>query len=235
MSQQPLGLFIQPACLQHRYIRHSNASHIFERPERLRAVLLGVAAAIARVEELDTALGLGNSGIPSQPSHPSLASGLSENSDLSSLLSSLSIGASSSQFIQPQHLDIVPPPPAPRTPGQILQHHPALQLAHSPPPDEGIYEARTTASSTYLRDLLRWATEAVEKIKETGCEIPSGLGLNQGDLYLGPGSVLAIEGAVRREKKGGAHGRFRQCVRRSTRCAMRYRPRWMRAYRPRLR
>jgi histone deacetylase HOS3 len=52
-------------------------------------------------------------------------------------------------------------------------------------------------SSAYLRDLFKWASEAVETIKATGCEIPSGLGLNQGDLYLGPGSILAIEGAVR--------------------------------------
>lgn len=51
-------------------------------------------------------------------------------------------------------------------------------------------------SSPYLKDLVKWCKEAPEKIKETGCEIPSGLGLNQGDLYLGPGSILAIEGAV---------------------------------------
>lgn len=229
MSPQPLGLFIQPACLQHRYIRHSNSSHIFERPERLRAVLLGVAAAIARIEELDAALGSGNNGLPSQSSLPSLPSGLTDNSDLSSLLSSLSIAsAASSSFVSPQHLDIVPPPAAPRVPGQILQHHPALQLAHSPPPDEGIYEGRSTASSTYLRDLLKWATDAVENIKETGCEIPSGLGLNQGDLYLGPGSVLAIEGAVRgaTKKVTQAEVRSKRCVRRSIKSAMRYRPRW---------
>lgn len=187
----PLGLFIQPACLQHRYIRHSNSSHIFERPERLRAVLLGVAAAVARLEEADATL----STLTSDLSIGSVPSA-STNDDLSSLLSSLSIGSAGASFASSEHFAIVPPPVAPRVPGQILQHLPALQLAHSPPPDESLHSASLTASSAYLKDLLKWASEAVEKIKETGCEIPSGLGLNQGDLYLGPGSILAIEGAV---------------------------------------
>lgn len=188
MSTQPLGLFIQPACLQHKYIRHPNSSHIFERPERLRAVLLGVAAAVARLEFSVELPSNQQSGSPPVPS-------VSTNDDLSSLLSSLSIA--STAFVAPSHLNIVTPP-LPGRPGQILQHHPALQLAHSPPPDEHLFQASKSASSTYLRDLLKWATEAVEQIKETGCEIPSGLGLNQGDLYLAPGSVLAIEGAVSR-------------------------------------
>jgi len=186
MSSQPLGLFIQPACLQHKYIRHPNSSHIFERPERLRAVLLGVAAAIARLEVSSPTIN------PSDSSDASARSSTT-NDDLSSLLSSLSI--STTTFSPPSHVNIVSPPQAGR-PGQVLQHHPALQLAHSPPPDEHLFQASNTASSTYLKDLLKWASEAVEQIKETGCEIPSGLGLNQGDLYLGPGSVIAIEGAV---------------------------------------
>ena len=173
-----LGLFIQPACLQHKYIRHASSAHIFERPERLRAVLLGVASAISRLEGEEK-----NNGTTSKPSD-----------DLSTLLSSLSIN--SGAFLPPSYLSVVPQPTPPRTPGQVLLHHRALQLVHSPPPDDGLYQASQTASSSYLKDLLKWATEAAEKIRETGCEIPSGLGLNQGDLYLGPGSVLAIEGAV---------------------------------------
>lgn len=51
-------------------------------------------------------------------------------------------------------------------------------------------------SSTYLRDLYKWASNAVETIKNTGCEIPDDMGLNPGDLYLGPGSIVAIEGSV---------------------------------------
>ncbi|KAL7422929.1 histone deacetylase [Cryptotrichosporon argae] len=168
-----LGLFIQPACLQHRYIRHANASHIFERPERLRAVLLGVAAAVARLEQ-DAA---------------SSSSSTAGNDDLAALLSSLSLGP-------PPLLALVPPPPQ-GAPGQVLLHHPALHLAHSPPPEMPLaLGSGAHASSPYLRNLFTWASEAVEMIKATGSEIPQGLGLNQGDLYLGPGSIVAIEGAI---------------------------------------
>ena len=109
--------------------------------------------------------------------------------DLSSMLSSLSVN---STFTLPSLLDIVTPPELP-TPGQVLLHHPALQLAHSPPPESSLLNHKPS-SSPYLKNLFKWASEAVDKIKETGNEIPSGL--NQSDLYLGPGSILAIEGAV---------------------------------------
>jgi histone deacetylase HOS3 len=201
MSQvEPIGLFIQPACLLHKYIRHSNSSHIFERPERLRAVLLGVAAAAARLEQDDEQPGVSAEERPG----PVPAD---EGADLTSLLSSLSIASSSTPtkprpFALPRHLTIVAPPLT-ASPGQILLHHPALQLSHTPPPEApfpylgtGASDKSPSYASAYMRDLLKWATEAPERIKTTGCEIPSGLGLNQGDLYLGPGSVLAIEGAV---------------------------------------
>nr|XP_019051123.1 histone deacetylase HOS3 [Kwoniella bestiolae CBS 10118]OCF30053.1 histone deacetylase HOS3 [Kwoniella bestiolae CBS 10118] len=188
-TSSPIGLFIQPACLQHKYIRHPNSSHIFERPERLRAVLLGVAAAIARLESVD---------------QPSSSTATSQADDLSGLLSSLSIESSSSSSIT-SHLHIIPPPPQSSIPGTILQHHPAVQLAHSPVPESPFpYLGQGSSSSAsgsipsspYLKDLVKWASEAIDKIKETGCEIPPDLGLNAGDLYLGPGSIVAIEGAI---------------------------------------
>ncbi|OWZ60972.1 hypothetical protein AYX14_07033, partial [Cryptococcus neoformans] len=79
------------------------------------------------------------------------------------------------------------------------------QLAHSPVPEAPFpYIGPGSAgpsgvsfpSSDYLRDLVKWASEAADRIKQTGCEIPEGLGLNPGDLYLGPGSIIAIEGAI---------------------------------------
>lgn len=194
--KQPLGLFIQPACLQHKYIRHANSSHIFERPERLRAVLLGVAAAVARLEEAQAAIRDITSAITPSSSQDIGSAGLGPGSrstgdELSSLLSGLSIQSS---FKHPRHLAIVPPP-LPSPPGQVLLHHPALQYSHSPPSSD-LFDGMSAPTSSYLKDLHKWANEAVEMIKTTGCEIPTGLGLNQGDLYLGPGSILAIEGAV---------------------------------------
>ncbi|GMK54605.1 hypothetical protein CspeluHIS016_0111910 [Cutaneotrichosporon spelunceum] len=172
----PLALHIQPACLEHKYIRHKDSSHIFERPERLRAVLLGFAAALARLEAADG---------------PRKDAG-----DLSALLDSLSI----SSFLSPTHLSVVAPPVPLFPPGQVLLHNPALQLAHSPPIDAPFpYLPRgggAIPQSTYLKDLFKWASEAVETIRTTGCEIPQDRDLNAGDLYLGPGSVVAIEGAV---------------------------------------
>lgn len=178
----PLALHIQPACLEHKYIRHKDSSHIFERPERLRAVLLGFAAALARLEAADGPTSKSDGG-----------------DDLSSMLSSLSLA---SAFLPPTHLSVVLPPPLPSSPGQVLLHQPALQLAHSPPIDAPFpYLPRGTSGaalpqSAYLKDLFKWANESLERIRTTGCEIPQDKGLNAGDLYLGPGSVIAIEGAV---------------------------------------
>ena len=43
-------IFLQNACFAHRYIRSRDTSAIVERPERLRAVELGLAAISARFE-----------------------------------------------------------------------------------------------------------------------------------------------------------------------------------------
>ncbi|KAJ6487251.1 Arginase/deacetylase [Mycena vitilis] len=44
------AIFLQDACFHHRYIRSRDTSNIVERPERLRAVTIGLAAAISRLE-----------------------------------------------------------------------------------------------------------------------------------------------------------------------------------------
>lgn len=43
-------VYVQDACLRHRWIRTRDKSNVFERPERLRAVKIGVAAAYAHLE-----------------------------------------------------------------------------------------------------------------------------------------------------------------------------------------
>ncbi|KAI0338095.1 Arginase/deacetylase [Trametopsis cervina] len=43
-------IYLQDACLRHKFIRDRDASNVFERPERLRAVNIGIAAAYARLE-----------------------------------------------------------------------------------------------------------------------------------------------------------------------------------------
>lgn len=48
------GIFLQDACLQHRYNRSKDNSGVVERPERLRAVNTGISGALARLESVET-------------------------------------------------------------------------------------------------------------------------------------------------------------------------------------
>lgn len=48
------AVFLQDACLQHKYIRSKDKSNVVERPERLRAVNIGISGAIARLESVET-------------------------------------------------------------------------------------------------------------------------------------------------------------------------------------
>lgn len=57
------ALFVQEACYAHRYIRSRDDSAIVERPERLRSLALGLAAAIARLEEIGATPGNTNNTI----------------------------------------------------------------------------------------------------------------------------------------------------------------------------
>ncbi|EJU03261.1 Arginase/deacetylase [Dacryopinax primogenitus] len=47
----PVALFSAPACALHTYIRTSHISTIVERPQRLRAVAVGLACGLARLED----------------------------------------------------------------------------------------------------------------------------------------------------------------------------------------
>jgi hypothetical protein len=46
-SNSTATVLLQPSCLEHRYIRNRDMASIVERPERLKAVCTGVAAALA--------------------------------------------------------------------------------------------------------------------------------------------------------------------------------------------
>lgn len=73
-AQRPT-VFLQNACYEHQYIRSKDSSLIVERPERLRAVFLGLAAAIARLGD---------------HSNTSVAPAKPDNSDASDLAEALS-------------------------------------------------------------------------------------------------------------------------------------------------
>jgi histone deacetylase HOS3 len=167
MSQPPnTTLFLQDECYKHRYIRSKDVSFIVERPERLRALKVGFAAAIARLEE---ARG---------PTTTSLAEG-SDNSKGP-------VDAADELTRALDNLNIAPKLPATLTDIcdisllpvtlQYLSSDPAVRMIHAANADGDGYD-----NMEHLDRLAKWARESEEKIKETGSEIP--VGFSQGDLY----------------------------------------------------
>jgi histone deacetylase HOS3 len=151
------AVFIQNACLQHRYIRSKDTSNIFERPERLRAVSIGLSAAIARLE------GLSNSITP-EPTMTSESSNKGPDSDdLADVMNNLKIDSELPTYQSPvsiieSHATV-----------DIL-NHPAVKFVHG-----------DLERDVYLENLTTWAKESYQKISKGESEIPESL--SQGDLY----------------------------------------------------
>ncbi|PPR03751.1 hypothetical protein CVT26_005791 [Gymnopilus dilepis] len=192
-SSKSAAIFIQNACLQHRYIRSKDKSNIVERPERLRAVNIGLAAAVARLEELFSSADAAKSSPKikvedasngSQASPPSSDPAAAAD-DLAATMEQLKIGATPGPSI--------PSSPSLRTnfPVSFIQtqatldilSHPAVKFIH------GDIDA-----DVYLENLVNWVKQSKEKIANGNSEIPEGL--SQGDLYLCPESLNAIQGAA---------------------------------------
>src|SRR5258707_13931299 len=150
------GDFVQNSCLQHRYIRSKDLSTIVERPERLRAVNIGLSAAIARLEELFLA----------ERNDTDQSKDETTQNDLIDDMSKLSLSHS------------FPKSPGASSPVTItnsqatadLLNHPAVKFIHG-----------DIERDVYLENLRKWATESVEKIKNGESEIPDNF--FQGDLY----------------------------------------------------
>ncbi|KAG6856353.1 hypothetical protein H0H87_005340 [Tephrocybe sp. NHM501043] len=159
-------IFLQDACYQHRYIRSRDLSAIVERPERLRAVTVGLSAAIARLE---------NSLLPRKNTNTS--SGSLDPDDLAGALDRLNIEPEQ-KGLQHAPVSIV------RSNASVdLLNNPAVKFIHG-----------DIDGDVYLENLKSWARDSWEKINNGGSEIPEGLA--QGDLYLCPESLDAIQGAI---------------------------------------
>ncbi|KAJ4482154.1 Arginase/deacetylase [Lentinula aciculospora] len=159
------SIFIQDACYQHRYIRSKDTSLIVERPERLTAVKVGLAAAVSRIQEV-------------------VGKSTKDFDDLVAALDKLTLGARSNSIASP--INVVH-----SSATLDLLNHPAVQFTHAFP-DLNADVAKD--SKDYLSNLKRWSEESAEKIFKGDSEIPSGLA--QGDLYLCPESLDAIQGAL---------------------------------------
>ncbi|KAG2009626.1 histone deacetylase clr3, variant 2 [Coprinopsis cinerea AmutBmut pab1-1] len=171
MAPKRSGVFLQNACLQHRYIRDQDLSNVVERPERLRAVNIGLAAAIAHLEELleDTATPNGSATAEYSTDETDLAAALGKMK----LESADGAGGSTSSKI-----------PIVQSQATVdLLNNAAVKFIHG-----------DIDGDVYLGTLKKWAKESTDKIAQGGSEIPEGY--SQGDLYLCPGSIAAIQGAL---------------------------------------
>jgi histone deacetylase HOS3 len=152
-------IFLQDACLQHKYIRTKDSSHIVERPERLRAVKIGLCAAISRLEEsLSIATGADATAPVEDPEADSLVEAI-ENLRL-----------------EQQDSAVLPLPKG--LPVQVVRSsakvdildHSAVKYIHG-----------DIDGDVYLKRLVEWARQSAEKISNGQSEIPDEL--PQGDLY----------------------------------------------------
>ncbi|KAI0087016.1 histone deacetylase domain-containing protein [Irpex rosettiformis] len=168
----PTTIFLQEACLRHQFIRSKDTSNVVERPERLRAVNIGLAAAIARCEE-------SISHLTSQSTTYGRAQpGAFTTEELTVALERLGIGSKTVY-------------PSPQLPLHVVKsnatlnvlNHPAVKFVHG-----------DIEKDVYLENLIKWTRESREKIATEGTEIPASL--SQGDLYLCPTSMDAIQGAL---------------------------------------
>lgn len=191
-----LAVFVQEACLEHRYLRTKDVSTIVERPERLRAVKIGIAAAFARLhpehdaeragaalEEAMDRLGLSGEGQASK----TLLGGTRMNvirsmarmalGDPAFLLAHPVINKAPDGFQAP----LASPSTAPVTPFASPAKG-GLKSDFLPPP------------TTYAIQLAQLCRDSPVGHGGGKSEVP--LHLPQGDLYLCPGSEDAILGAL---------------------------------------
>lgn len=155
MELKRTGVCIQNACLQHRFIRSQDLSNVVERPERLRAVNIGIAAAIARLEDL-----LADS---TPASTPTPTTSPNEDHDLITALNNMKIESS--------HLKPTSKIPVVQSQATInLLNNAAVKFVHG-----------DIDGDVYLETLKKWAKESADKIAQGDSEIPEGY--SQGDLY----------------------------------------------------
>ncbi|KIJ55002.1 hypothetical protein M422DRAFT_200979 [Sphaerobolus stellatus SS14] len=139
-------IFFQDKCLLHRYVRSQDKSLVFERPERLRAVKSGVAAAIARLEERQQA-----------KSNSNKESSTATDGGLAEALEKLNI--TEEPVLTQDLIGIVM-----STASVDLLHNKVVNYVHGDIDGE-----------VYLENLVKWAKESEEKIAQGETEIPEGL------------------------------------------------------------
>lgn len=140
------AIFLQDACLQHRFIRSSDTSNIVERPERLRAITVGLAAAIAKIEEA-----LSTSGGTRETS---------PGDDLANALGRMNLATAPDPLESPT----IPVSVVKSFASVDIFTHPAVKFIHG-----------DIDGDVYLENLKAWARDSHDKIAKGESEIPEGL------------------------------------------------------------
>lgn len=132
-----LDVIVAPAVLAHRYVRGRNVSLIVERPERVRAVLLGAAAVLGRIAagELSETTRRGKSD-PNPPSATHQQAASDDADDLIAQLAGMSMskpGESSSGAVDSvtQDSEWSPMQVLHSTKSVSLTQHPAMRAVHA--------------------------------------------------------------------------------------------------------
>ncbi|KAG2749287.1 Arginase/deacetylase [Suillus brevipes Sb2] len=139
-------IYLQDDCLGHRFIRSRDTSSIVERPERLRAVKIGLAAAIARIEEAEGAL---------KPSDANV----SVEDELTAALSKMDIATSDGGLVRARSISVTR-----STVTVDLLDNPAVKYVHG-----------DIDGDVYLQNLKAWARDSEDNITKKGSEMPEGM------------------------------------------------------------
>lgn len=189
-------VYLQEACLRHQFIRSKDTSTVVERPERLRAVNVGIAAVLARTSELATTARGSTSS--------STASNKDEHSedDLASAISKLNIAEPSGNASTQSIVEVV------KSSAKVnILNHAAVKYIHG---DIG--------GDVYLEKLIKLSQESRDKIASGDIELPEGW--PPGDLYCRSSCEADVESTDQCALVGsmpGVHG----CCSRSPRNSMR--------------
>ncbi|KAI5478550.1 sulfate transporter [Pseudohyphozyma bogoriensis] len=206
-------IIFQDECENHVYTRDSNTAAIVERPERIRAVKVGVASAFSRLEARGINQGKLDKWDPAGP-NGSEGEGEANGEELARKLEELTVSASDSKGKGKGKEIIGGPFDILSSDAKMAVDDPALLFIHpypnvppstpSPPPSTApATPSKSTKSSSPDPDSLPpWPTQLQELCRNSSLaisqpphsEIPSHL--PQGDLYLSPGSEGAIYGGL---------------------------------------
>ncbi|KAG1735207.1 arginase deacetylase [Suillus lakei] len=139
-------IYLQDDCLRHRFIRSRDTSNVVERPERLRAVKIGLAAAIARIEEAE--------GAP-KPSDVKI----SVEDELAAALGKMDIATTDGGLIRARSISVT------RSSATVdLLDNAAVKYVHG-----------DIDGDVYLQNLKAWARDSEDNITKKGSEMPDGM------------------------------------------------------------